>query len=200
MMRIPCWSLVLAAGLAACEPATPPAAAPSAAQPAPVAPLAAAATAAVSYRSELAFADLDFEIETLGEGEQRQLQIRTRRGGAEAGRHQQALEGRLREVRAADLDANGQPELLLVVEGAEAASDFFALAWRDGVFLEQRLPEPTVEQLEGAAGLDAYALLADQVHRQIPLEDGQLRELRYRYQADRGFYADGAVERAAAPG
>ncbi|SHK50514.1 hypothetical protein [Hymenobacter psychrotolerans] len=132
---------------------------------------AAAPAATVSFRRELSQNDHRFVLQTTGEGNQRQLQLRVEKNGRELTTTTQVVEGMVADAVAANLNDNKFPELLIFVTDAGSGSYGQLIGYE---FLNQgrrnlTLPELTGPAAQGYQGHDEFRVQDGRVLRSFPI-------------------------------
>lgn len=131
----------------------------------------AAPAATVSFRRELSQDDHRFVLQTTGDGNQRQLQLRVEKNGRELTTTTQTVEGVVSDAVAANLNDNKFPELLIFVTDAGSGSYGQLIGYE---FLNQGRRNLTLPELAGPAakgyqGHDEFRVQNGRVLRSFPI-------------------------------
>jgi hypothetical protein len=149
---------------------------------------------AVTSRS-LELQGIRFAVQSSGAGSQQQLTITTHGARCLITPIRRTLEGRMIDAEVADLNADGQPELYVFVQGAGSGShgELDAYALNNGRSLTPiTLPELTGSLAEGYQGHDSFAVVERCLARRFPIyrpgdsnskPTGGLRQICYRLRA-----------------
>lgn len=131
-----------------------------------------AAALAVPYRATLRQQDVTFDIVATDEGSIQLLQVRAKAGKRSYRPLKQELIGQVVDAKARDLNADGQPELVVVVRSVGSGSYGGVQAWSAGkerVLQPITLPELTGPLLEGYMGHDVFTVTEAGLVRTFPI-------------------------------
>ena len=128
---------------------------------------------AESFQRSLNLQGVTFGVQATGEGSQQQLTITTRGSARPIGPIKETVDGRVLDAQVADLDANGQPEIYVVVQGAGSGSygQLVAYALSGG----KRFISPIVLQelsgslAQGYQGHDQFEVVENCLVRRFPI-------------------------------
>ncbi len=131
-----------------------------------------AAALAVPYRATLRQQEVTFDINATDEGSIQLLQVRAKRGRRAYRPVKQELIGQVVDAKAADLNSDGHPELVVMVRSVGSGSYGGVQAWSAGPgrALEPiTLPDLSGPLLEGYMGHDSFELSPSGLVRRFPL-------------------------------
>lgn len=130
------------------------------------------AALAVPYRATLRQQDVTFELNATDEGPIQLLQVKAQKGRQAYRPVKQELIGQVVDAKARDLNADGHPELVVMVRSVGSGSYGGVQAWRagDGRVLEPiTLPDLSGPLLVGYMGHDSFDLTEAGLVRGFPL-------------------------------
>ncbi len=157
----------------------------------------ATAALAAPFQQTLRLQGVTFAVGAVGEGSTQLLQVRAHKGLKAYPLVKQELIGRVSSAEVEDLNSDGRPELVVVVQSAGSGSYGGVQAWSAG----PRILEPiTLPQLspalsQGYMGHDRFALVETSLVRRFPIykpadsnarATGGTREIVYKLVPDQG--------------
>ncbi|MFM9046525.1 MAG: PliI family lysozyme inhibitor of I-type lysozyme [Cyanobium sp.] len=134
--------------------------------------LAQGAALAAPFKQTLNLQGVSFEVRAAGEGSTQLLQVKANRGLKAYPMVKEELSGRVIGAEVEDLNSDGRPELVVMVQSAGSGSYGGVQAWSAGPLqLEpiQLQGELTGQQASGYMGHDSFAVVETSVVRQFPI-------------------------------
>jgi len=132
---------------------------------------AAQASPATPFKESLQLQGVTFAVGAVGEGSTQLLQVRAKQGLKSYPPVRQELIGRVVEAKVADLNSDGQPEVVVVVQSAGSGGYGGVQAWSAGKrTLEPiTLPDLTGPLAAGYLGHDSFSVDDSKLVRRFPL-------------------------------
>lgn len=129
--------------------------------------------AAPSHPTRLSLQGITFMVSSTGEGSMRQLSIRTSGGRKPIAPIQQEILGSVSGVEVADLDANGLPEVYVLVTSAGSGSYGTVVGYavnRGAASITPiHLPDLSGKAAQGYQGHDSFAVIELRLARRFPI-------------------------------
>lgn len=131
----------------------------------------ASAAAAAPFQQTLSLQGVTFAVGAAGEGSTQVLQVRARKGLQAYPLVKQELIGRVSGAEVEDLNSDGRPELVVIVQSAGSGSYGGVQAWSAGLRSLEPIPLPELSgQLsQGYMGHDRFALVETSLVRRFPI-------------------------------
>jgi len=130
------------------------------------------AWAGAAFNKTLELQGISFQVQSSGEGSQQQLTITTTGAKPPLKPIRQTVNGQVVGAEVADLNANGLPEIYVVVQGAGSGSygEVVAYAVIKGAELSPiTLPELTGANAQGYQGHDQFQVVESCLARRFPI-------------------------------